>query len=146
LAVEQVKPDTEFVLTVEAGASPARPRIRLYNQTPAALAICVNEIRFEIWRLDGSSHGGGADFPLPVGGSRCSVDANWNIVAPSESWSTVLELPPEPAFQSGDELIVNGFIRVGARVADMGGSKLAWYHWRGKLGELKTSRGGPTRG
>ena len=145
-ATEQLKPDTEFSLAVEAGVSPTRPSVRLQNQTGAALAICVSDIRFTISMSDGSIVGGGGDFPQGVGGSRCSVDANWMVVPPSGSWSTVLELPSEPPVQSGDELVVNGFIRVGRRVGDMDESKLAWYRWRGKVPALKKSRGGPTRG
>ena len=144
-ASEQLKPDTEFALTVEAGVSPTRPSVRLQNQTGATLAICVNDIRFTISLSDGSIVGGGSDFPQGVGGSRCSVDANWIVVPPSESWSSVLELPSEPPLQSGDELVVNGYIRVGPHVGDMDGSKLAWYRWRGKVPALKESRSGPTR-
>jgi hypothetical protein len=132
-----VKPDTEFELLVQAGSLPLRPSVRLQNQTIAALAICVDAIRFEIWRPDGSSYSGGGDFPQGVGGNRCSVDANWSVVPSSRSWSTVLELPSAPALQAADELLVNGFIWVGPRAGDMGDAKLKWYRWRGTLGKLK---------
>ena len=144
--VEPTKLDTEFALTAERGDAPTRPRIRLQNHTAVALAICINSINFELRRQDGSIEGGGADFAQGVGGSRCDVVENWSVVSPSESWFTVLELPSDPAPQSGDELLVKGFVRVGKRVGDMADSKLGLYLWRGKLGQLEKSRGGPTRG